>query len=568
MSVVGMLGGLADLTLKDALVRIGGAALCTHVIFNRVEPLSPPLVAFLLVVEPLALGWMLLQHQTHFALSFLISVLITFSAYHATLITSIILYRLSPFHPLARYPGPLRLKLSQVFGFQIALEGGRHRELQKMHEEYDTDVLRLGPNEIIIRDASAISAIMGTNGLGKGPGADGRAGYRTDRTLINWRDAEVHAKRRKPWIRGTNTTALKEYEPVIAARAGQLVDMVLRGRDGTVNLSQCIKFFAYDFMSDMAFGGGGELMRDGDVHGLMHRMDAGIKAAILVESLPWLSFYMEKVPSMVAKFRQLREQGAQRARQRILRGALTKDLFHYLNNDDGAEAVSPSVEAVAAEGVLVILAGSETTSGVLSTIMYLLMRNPDVYKKLQQEVDKFYPPGENALDCKCHSEMTYLEAVINESLRLFPVQPSGSQRATRGKGIVAGNHYIPPYTSVRINTWSIHRDPRNFSPSPESFWPERWLIAEDPSSYKSSTSKPFIHNANAFIPFSFGPSNCVGKNLALKEMKMVLCHLVQQVAVRFADGYDVESYEREMKDWFAMQVPELPVVVTQRSEKA
>lgn len=124
--------------------------------------------------------------------------------------------------------------------------------------------------------------------------------------------------------------------------------------------------------------------------------------------------------------------------------------------------------------------------------------------------------------------------------------------------------YIPPHTSVRIHTWSIHRDPRNFSPYPESFWPERWLIAEDPTSYPSDLKPPLVHNLNSFMPFSFGPSNCVGKTLAMKELRMVLCHLIQQVECRFAEGYDPDLYDEQIGDYFAFLVPSLPTVITSR----
>jgi len=191
---------------------------------------------------------------------------------------------------------------------------------------------------------------------------------------------------------------------------------------------------------------------------------------------------------------------------------------------------------VTAEAMAVTLAGSLPVAFALCNILCLLMQHPHVYKRLQDEVDSFYPPGENALDCKHHADMDFLNAVINETLRLHPAVPDGSQRTTQGQGMTIDACYIPPYTSVRVYTWAIHRDPRNFSPFTEEFWPERWLIAEDPSLFPFDDKMPFIHNPNAFIPFSFGPANCVGKNLALKEMKMVLCHLLQQVDLRLAEG--------------------------------
>ena len=104
------------------------------------------------------------------------------------------------------------------------------------------------------------------------------------------------------------------------------------------------------------------------------------------------------------------------------------------------------------------------------------------------------------------------------------------------------------------------------------FWPDRWLIAEDPSAYKTSigfnTSEPFIHNLNAYIPWSYGPSNCVGKHLALKEMKMVLCHLLQQVDLKWAQGFNADSYLEDMHDCFTLEVGRLEVAVTARDVKA
>ena len=105
----------------------------------------------------------------------------------------------------------------------------------------------------------------------------------------------------------------------------------------------------------------------------------------------------------------------------------------------------------------------------------------------------------------------------------------------------------------------MHRDARNFS-APTTFWPARWLIAE------GAEAKPagFVHDPNAFVPFSFGPSNCVGKNLALQEMRMALVHLVHRLRFRFADGYDAALYEREWKDKFVAEVGKLPVLVEVR----
>lgn len=92
------------------------------------------------------------------------------------------------------------------------------------------------------------------------------------------------------------------------------------------------------------------------------------------------------------------------------------------------------------DAVLAMIAGSDTTSGALSTAFFCLLRHPEMYKRLQAEIDKYYPPEANALDTKYHVDMPYLNAIINETLRLYPSLPSGSQRKNRSSdGRVLGN---------------------------------------------------------------------------------------------------------------------------------
>ena len=113
---------------------------------------------------------------------------------------------------------------------------------------------------------------------------------------------------------------------------------------------------------------------------------------------------------------------------------------------------------------------------------------------------------------------------------------------------------IPPYV--------LHRDPRYFSPMPDNFWPERWLSSPPTPSTKSTSN--FILNHNAFIPFSYGPQNCVGKRLAMVEMQMVVSLLVQRFDITFAQGFDHNQWEDSMQDWFVAEVGRLPVKLTSR----
>ena len=110
----------------------------THFIFNRWEPMEPPPVAALLVGVPALLSKLLVRHYGD-----LRGVPLTFAVFHLTLASSILLYRTSPFHPLARYPGPFLAKVTRWYLTGLALSGKQHLRLQELHEQYG-DIVRIG----------------------------------------------------------------------------------------------------------------------------------------------------------------------------------------------------------------------------------------------------------------------------------------------------------------------------------------------------------------------------------------------------------------------------------------
>ncbi|GJE89584.1 cytochrome P450 [Phanerochaete sordida] len=541
---------------RDSLVVIALFAIAVHLVFKRWEPMRVPIVTFLLFVIPAALGLLLVP-----PLGAVRGLLTSFTAFYAVLVSSIVIYRVSPFHPLARYPGPPVAKVSKIWHAYQVFTGKQHLYIQSLHNRYG-DVVRIGPNDLSIRDTSCIAPGLGAQGMPKGPLWDGRFMHAPIPALVGARDHAYHMQRRRPWNRAFNINALKEYEPLIAGRVHQLVDALAKRQGQVVDIGQWIGFFAYDFMGDMVYGGWTEMLRDGkDENGLWDVIHRGMSVSAVYGEIPWISYYAAMSPRLGKDLKSMRQMAFSRAAQRYDSGSTAKDLFYYLSNEDGTEEVNPPRPIVVSDGVLALIAGSDSTSIVTAMIVYSLLRNPAAYKRLQLEVDKFYPRGEDSLDSKHYKHMTYLEAVINEGLRLYPATPSGTQRAPAvGKGDrLVGNYHIPEGTAVKFHFWSIHRDPRNFS-HPDSFWPERWLIAEG---LEPATDK-FTHSANAFIPFSFGPYNCVGKSVAMQEMRTLLCHLVHTLDFRFPKDFDPTKFEDTMEDQFAFKLGELPVIVQRR----
>ncbi|KAJ3539059.1 hypothetical protein NM688_g6420 [Phlebia brevispora] len=527
------------------------SAVAVHLIFKRWEPLNIPAVFSLLVVVPALLS-----------LKFL-AVLLPFTAFllfYSSLLLSIVVYRLSPFHPLASYPGPVLLKISKLRMVWIVKTGKRHLYIRRLHQIYG-DVVRIGPNEISICDASIVPRVLGSSGLPKGPSWDGRGMYQEVPSLTNCRDPQYHAQRRKPWDRAFNSAALREYKPRIIKRVTQLVDGMSK-QEGPVDLAQWLSFFTYDFMGDMIYGGGTEMMRDGDRDGLWKIVRDGLEVSIVFDTIPWLSYYVKWIPGTGKDLKRLHKMAFGRTRARFQSGSAVKDVFYYLSNEDHAADKSPPESVVVSDGVTAVIAGSDTTAGVLSNTFYLLLCHPDKYARLEAEVDQFYPPEEDSLNDIHHPEMVYMEAVLNEALRLFPALPSGSQRSPApGKGDrMVGKYFVPNGTQVRLHPYTMQRDARNFT-DPDTFWPERWLIASGHSEYEDqhAVAGKIIHNTGAFIPFSFGPNNCAGKSLAMQEMRTVVCHLVHTLRVSPVKGWEPQHWEDQLEDKFPFGFGVLPV---------
>ena len=114
--------------------------------------------------------------------------------------------------------------------------------------------------------------------------------------------------------------------------------------------------------------------------------------------------------------------------------------------------------------------------------------------------------------------------------------------------------------------YSIHRDPLNFSPMTETFWPDRWLPSDERRFEGNTVNFPdeLVHNTTAFVPFSYGPAICVGKNLAYQEIRMVVCLIMQRLEIRLEKDWEPQMYENDLRDYFVLGTGKLPVVLSPR----
>lgn len=172
---------------------------------------------------------------------------------------------------------------------------------------------------------------------------------------------------------------------------------------------------------------------------------------------------------------------------------------------------------MAAQTVIFIFAGYEATSTSISFIMHLLATHPEVQKKLDDEINKALP-NKAPITYNALMEMEYLDMVVNESLRLYPV----ALRVERvcKKDVVINGVFIPKGTIVMIPTYPLHRDPK-YWPEPEEFHPERF----------NKNNKDNI-NPYVYLPFGSGPRNCIGMRFALMSMKLAVVRVLQNFSIQ------------------------------------
>ncbi|XP_024992447.1 geraniol 8-hydroxylase-like [Cynara cardunculus var. scolymus] len=180
---------------------------------------------------------------------------------------------------------------------------------------------------------------------------------------------------------------------------------------------------------------------------------------------------------------------------------------------DQKDATSLDITKIKALLTDIMVAGTETTTSVIEWAMTEIMQNRHVMKRVQEGLAEVVGPN-NIVEESHLSKLKYLDATVKETLRLHPVVPllvprSPSQTCT------VGGYTIPKGSTVFVNVWAIHRDPRNWD-NPLEFDPERFLTEEGMDKYD------FKGNNLKFFPFGSGRRLCPGVPLAEKMGMYIL----------------------------------------------
>jgi cytochrome P450/NADPH-cytochrome P450 reductase len=179
--------------------------------------------------------------------------------------------------------------------------------------------------------------------------------------------------------------------------------------------------------------------------------------------------------------------------------------------------------------VTFLVAGHETTSGLLSFALYLLMRHPDALAQAQQAVDEVLGGARPTVDDL--AKLRYVEQVLQEALRLWPTAPAFAV-APHDETLLAGRYRVSPDDTLMVLVPALHRDPAVWE-EPDLFRPERFAPGE-------AERLP----ANAWKPFGNGGRACIGRGFAMQEAQLVLIMILQRFTLTGVDtGYQLKVAE-------------------------
>ncbi|KAI0468198.1 averantin oxidoreductase [Xylaria cf. heliscus] len=449
-------------------------------------------------------------------------------------------------HPLSKYPGPRLAAASQLWMILSYFKGKTPTDLLRLHNQYGP-VVRTGPNEL-----SYVTPIQWREIYGYKPAGQVEfvkdpkyfSGIKGDPLILN-ADRDYHGYIRKLLAHGFSEKSLRDQEPILKEYADTLFRRLheeCRNGEQAIDIMSWYNYLLFDFIGFLTFGESFNCLTTGTLHtwvGIFFSLARSLSYHQMSSRLPFLlrrlfeiQFIPRKVKGDLLTLKALNEE---KIGQRLKNHPPVPDFMDKLVEAFNSGKMSP--QQLQGNAQILIAAGSETTATLLSGrlllcafiisrlretnsnqsvgLTFLLLKNPRVLSKLTKEVratfnhpDEITVAGVNG--CK------YLLGCIEEALRVYPPSPQPHHRLIPTGGALVNGEFLPAGTSVSIPIYAISNSPLNWT-QPEAFIPERWT-GEDArfANDKRESSQPF----------SYGPRNCIGRNLAYAEIKLVIARLV------------------------------------------
>ncbi|XP_057670734.1 probable cytochrome P450 6a20 isoform X2 [Diorhabda carinulata] len=186
-----------------------------------------------------------------------------------------------------------------------------------------------------------------------------------------------------------------------------------------------------------------------------------------------------------------------------------------------------TLDQLVANVILFFVAGFDTSSSALNFSMYELARNQDIQDKLRNEIQDTLKKSDGELTYDTLNQMSYLQQVIDESLRLYPSVPILQRKSVKEYTLRDTDKVLEKGTLITIPIISLHRDHEYF-PNPLQYDPDRF-----------SPENKHTLNQDCYLPFGDGPRNCIGSRFGLMQVKTGLVRILSKYKVNVSPSMKV-----------------------------
>ncbi|KAI1113575.1 cytochrome P450 [Nemania sp. NC0429] len=470
------------------------------------------------------------------------------TSYFSGLYSSLLIYRIV-FHPLRGFSGPLGCKISSAWFATYLTRQDAYRQLLKLHGKYG-QFLRIGSNDLSITHPKAVQAIYGSNSkCGK---ADWYDITYPMVSLQSTRDHNLHSQRRRVWSTAFGNRNLQDYDQRINRYRTLLVKKIEDSGGRPLDVTELFKLYSFDVMGDLAFSRSFEMLETSKEHDAIKLLNSGL-FAIGLKFPMWFFRLMISIPGAAKDWWGFMRYCTSQVDKQLEAKSDTKDIMScLLKSLNGQVPTGLDRALLDGDSQLIIVAGSDTTATVLTTIFKYLAQYPHHMSQIRAEID---PLPRNELGDHFYTDLTnlkHLNGVINEAMRLFPPVPSVLPRLTPPEGLDIDGTFIPGNTTVFCPQFVVGRSTVSYV-SPNEFIPERWYSQPE-----------LIRDGSCFAPFSTGPYGCVGQSLALLNIRVTVARIIAKYDILSTPVEDLAAYEEGMKEHFTFAPPKLDLCFAKR----
>ncbi|KAJ5648686.1 cytochrome P450 [Penicillium lividum] len=458
-------------------------------------------------------------------------------------------------HPLRRYPGPKLWAISRIPYSICYMSGKAHKRILELHEKYG-DIVRIAPNELIFCYPEAFNDIMGHRKQGEEENGKDQDFWKEDSITLTGSNGQNHRRVRRILSHAFSAKAMAEQEPLIKGYVELLIEKlkIAVAGDESQEMTSWYNWTTFDIIGDLAYADPFGCLQTSSYHPWVKLIFKHIKGLAINNSVAKFPFAQSllklMMPKEVAKdIRAHHEFNQAKVAKRLSLKDPRPDFMQSMINAREKNLISQ--EEIVANSHLLIVGGSETTATVLSGATYLLACHKEVQERLHQEIKTRFA-NQDEIDLLSVQTLDYMMAVLKEVMRIYPAVPSAIPRITPPRGTTIRGEYVPGNTVLGIWPWPMFHHPKHFA-EPEIFAPERWL-----------GDQKFEHDERmALQPFSVGARDCIGKNLAYAEMRLILAKMVWNFEMEL-DPRSEKWLERNVMS-FLWDKPPLHIRLTPRN---